>query len=571
VKHALDVVAVLQLGVWFALAAATVWSWARHRRPQEAWAAATFVVVAALSVAAASAPDEIDDGATLWLVKVILALVCVFPYLLYRFVTSMRPVTRTVDVLALAVTAAASLTVFAFRDLPDAGEHRSTAIVLYTVLFFGQWASLSTFVAVSLWRAGSDRPTVIRRRMRTLSVAAAGVVLALSIGVLVPADDLDDPGVAQLVTALLGLATGPLFLVGLAPPRLLLAAWRRPEEARLYDAEAALMASTTTEEVAAGLLPHVTQTIGGVGASLVADDGTVLASYGSTSGAEESIAVPIRGGQLIVAADAYAPFFGREEAVLLQRIGRLTDVALRRAEVVDRERTAAAELETANAAMREFVGIASHDLRTPIAVIKGYAQLIERADDLGEEDRRHHAGTIARQADHLSAIVGDLLTISRIDSGALEPDLQPVRIGSVVRQVLTDLGCDGEVVVDVDNDLLVSGDHDHASRIVRNLVENARHHGDAPIAVSVRRAGDAVELRVRDHGPGVPDDFRHRLFERFARSAKARGGRAAHGTGLGLSIVQGLARAGGGDAWFEPAAPGACFAVRFPAAPQEHP
>jgi signal transduction histidine kinase len=137
--------------------------------------------------------------------------------------------------------------------------------------------------------------------------------------------------------------------------------------------------------------------------------------------------------------------------------------------------------------------------------------------------------------------------------------------------VVDDLGGADETRIELDGGLVVLADVDHASRMVRNLLENARHHGEAPVVVSARRTDDHVELRVRDHGPGVPEDFGPRLFQRFARSDEAKGGRAAHGTGLGLSIVRGLARAADGDAWYEPESLGACFVVSFPAAPPQEP
>jgi len=272
----------------------------------------------------------------------------------------------------------------------------------------------------------------------------------------------------------------------------------------------------------------------------------------------------MRSGALTVEADPYAPFFGRDGTELLRRLAALTDIALRRAEVSERERAMALELAAANDTMREFVAVASHDLRTPISVVKGYAELLVTAGaGMTEADRNQHLRTIARQADHLSTIVEDLLTVSRIDSGGLVPDPTPVALVSVVRDVVRDLGVGFAVVVDVGDDVVASVDLDHAARMIRNLVENACTYGDAPIHVSGTIGGDGVELRVRDHGRGVPEAFRSRLFGRFARDDEAKQ-RAKQGTGLGLSIVRGLARAGGGDAWFEPAEPGACFAIRLP-------
>jgi signal transduction histidine kinase len=97
-----------------------------------------------------------------------------------------------------------------------------------------------------------------------------------------------------------------------------------------------------------------------------------------------------------------------------------------------------------------------------------------------------------------------------------------------------------------------------------NYVGNAFKYGAPPIAVELLDAGDMVEVRVRDGGEGIPPEFAPHLFEKFAQASTG-STRGASGTGLGLSIVQGLARANGGEAWFEPNEPsGSVFGVRVP-------
>lgn len=567
----LDALEVAQTVIFVLLAVFTLRQWVRHRDAPSAWAAATFATLGAVVLVGIFLPED-PSGAALWAEKALVAVLLLFPYLLYRFASSFRPFPRAVDAAAGVLTAVACGSIFLFDELPEGDDERTDAFTAYLVLVLAYWTVLTLVVAVSLWRSGRGRPTVVRRRMRTLAVAALGLVAALLLSSTGSDDDDRNPNAVDVVTAVLVIAIGPLFLVGLTPPALLLAAWRRPEEEALYDAEAALMGATSTADVAAGVLPHVVRTTGGAGAALIRPDGTAVASYGPVprdGAGGTTMSVPLRTGRLTVAADAYTPFFGRSEQVLLERIARLADLALQRAELADRERAVAADLEAANEAMRDFVAIASHDLRTPIAAIRGYAQLIDGSwDSLPDADKREHARTIARQAGHLSRIVTDLLTVSRLDTGALQPEREPVAVGDVVRQIVGDLRLGHDVEVDVDEGTEVHADVDHVTRIVRNLVENADSYGDPPIVVSARRNGSHVELRVRDHGDGVPEDFLPRLFGRFARSDRS-ASRSKHGTGLGLSIVRGLARAGGGDAWYEPAGPGACFAVRLPAHPEE--
>jgi signal transduction histidine kinase len=217
--------------------------------------------------------------------------------------------------------------------------------------------------------------------------------------------------------------------------------------------------------------------------------------------------------------------------------------------------------------MKEFVAIASHDLRTPITVIKGFAQTLEMQwDEISDEQRTRFLATIHRHVDHLGAIVDDLLTSSRIDAGAIAPALQPVALYAFVERVLADLDPDGatNAELDVPVEMKVSADPEHLNRVLSNLISNARRYGSPPVSIRATREAGAIVLRVCDAGPGLEPEFAARAFEKFARADKRRS-KETQGTGLGLAIVRGLARAGGGDAWYEPVVPrGACFAVRLP-------
>jgi signal transduction histidine kinase len=458
------------------------------------------------------------------------------------------------------------------------GTTASDAFFAYSVLVLVQWLALSCYVAWALWRGGQGRPSVTRRRMRVLALGAAGMALAI---VLAVANQGEGPvGIIQLVVAVLAIGAAPLFLVGLAPPRTVLASWRRPDELALREAEIGLVAATTAAEVGAALLPHVARTAGTSSALLVSPDAEVIAAYGLGKTEAERlaeaiaagdpdptiVAAPLRSGWLAVVTDAYSPYFGREESEVLGRVGTMTDLALRRAQLVEAERTAARDLERANSAMRQFVAVASHDLRTPIAIIRGFcSSVVESWPEVSDDEKKGIFETVDRQASHLSRIVNDLMMISRIDSGVIAPDVAPLRLDAVITGVLQDMRRDADAVVRV-GDLEVLADEDHLVRIVRNLIENAFHYGSPPLDISAKADGPgAVVLRFRDHGGGVPQDFEPKLFERFARS-EAAASISKVGTGLGLSIVRGLAQAAGGDAWHERVdnGTGACFAVRLP-------
>jgi signal transduction histidine kinase len=222
------------------------------------------------------------------------------------------------------------------------------------------------------------------------------------------------------------------------------------------------------------------------------------------------------------------------------------------------------ELQTLNQAMRDFVAVASHDLRSPLTSIVGASKLLTtRWQDLNDDRRGEFLEMIERQSHHLSRMVEDLLTVSRIEAGQLDTRKEVIKLRQEMERIVNDFGQPArEIHVDA-IDCEVVADPDHLRRILVNYVGNALKYGLPPVEIETAVDNGWVDIRVKDHGDGVPADFVPRLFGKFARGETSTGG-----TGLGLSIVQGLARANGGDTWYEPNSPqGSCFAVRLPRVP----
>lgn len=224
------------------------------------------------------------------------------------------------------------------------------------------------------------------------------------------------------------------------------------------------------------------------------------------------------------------------------------------------------ELEKLYAAQRDFIAIASHELQTPIAPIAGFAStMLARWGSMPDGDKRKYVEAIDRQAKRLSELTQAFLAISRIDAGAVEVRPQVIGVGEAIHETLKELG-DGasQVGVSCPEDLQVLADPNHLHQILGNYLTNALRHGAGAVEIEAEGVGRWVELRVRDSGEGVPDEFVPRLFEKFARAGSGTT-RNAKGTGLGLYIVRGLARAQAGEVWYEHNLPrGSCFAVRLP-------
>ena len=206
---------------------------------------------------------------------------------------------------------------------------------------------------------------------------------------------------------------------------------------------------------------------------------------------------------------------------------------------------------------QEFVANVSHELRTPLALIKGYVEtLLDGAKDKPEVAARF-LQTIERNADRLSLLIEDLLTISRLESGQAMMNFAPVNLRAAVDRVLEDLqprAAEKQVSLTnaVPETLCGRADADRLHQVLYNLVDNAIKYGRAGGSVRVdARALESerkVELCVQDDGPGIPSNALERIFERFYRVDKARS-RDQGGTGLGLSIVKHIVQSHGGKVW----------------------
>ena len=220
------------------------------------------------------------------------------------------------------------------------------------------------------------------------------------------------------------------------------------------------------------------------------------------------------------------------------------------------------DLAAANESLRGFVAITAHDLRGPLTSMIGMAStLAKRWADLTDLQRNELLAIVDRQGHRMARLVDDLLTISRIDAGAVEAAVQVVGIRSAIGELLTEFDTQRADILLEAEDLYAEVDPDHLQRILTNYVRNALTYGLPPVEVLTRDAGTWVEIVVRDHGTGVPEDLVPRLFGKFVRGAR---GNESGGNGLGLSIVRGLAQVNGGDTWYERNEPqGSCFGVRL--------
>ncbi|WP_250006321.1 HAMP domain-containing sensor histidine kinase [Actinoplanes sp. M2I2] len=202
-----------------------------------------------------------------------------------------------------------------------------------------------------------------------------------------------------------------------------------------------------------------------------------------------------------------------------------------------------------------MMGTLAHDVRTPLSTVR---MVLEELKGQAPPHIARMLDAALRQTARITRLAESLLDIQRIDSsGELKLDRQPHNARALVHEMLTFVRVGPEVVVDVDEDMILHVDKQRFEQIVVNLVTNAARYGQPPIVVRVFGEGQFDRLEVRDHGPGIPDTLRARLFSQFAVGG-------TEGVGLGLWIVRQLAVAHGGRAVAESRDPGVAMVVTFP-------
>lgn len=212
--------------------------------------------------------------------------------------------------------------------------------------------------------------------------------------------------------------------------------------------------------------------------------------------------------------------------------------------MLDRLSSSMAERDATEARLRLFVSDASHDLRTPLAAIRGYAELHRMgADGAGEA-----VGRIEANADRMTALVDDLLLLARSDeAGAVLGGDETVELARLLEETASDIRVQDPsrvVTVRCEAEGAVRGSRRHLSQLFANLAGNTLHHTPSGSAVElhVTSDGERVIATMRDHGPGFGADHARRALERFYRADVLRT-RETGGSGLGLAIVAAIARA----------------------------
>ena len=340
-----------------------------------------------------------------------------------------------------------------------------------------------------------------------------------------------------------------------------LAARQRAAAAR-HGIEAALLARITAAPLGEGslgaLLEHIRDTLGMTSVGLI-EHGRIVATAGTPQPDAPQLSVAAGGGVDLV---VYGPPVFAPDQRFLARLAAAATRTLQ-AERLAEQATQARELVEIDRLRAALLTAVGHDLRTPLAGSKAAVTSLRDTElDLPAAAREELLATIEESTDLMAALVENLLAMSRLQAGALSVAARPIALDEVVSTAVL---YTPDVTVQVPDDLpLTYADPGLLERVVANLVANARRAGP-PVLVTGTHVDHLLQLQVIDHGPGVPDADKERMFAPFQRLHDHT---TDAGLGLGLAIARGFTEAMGGTvAASDTPAGGLTMTVTLPAAP----
>jgi PAS domain S-box-containing protein len=242
-----------------------------------------------------------------------------------------------------------------------------------------------------------------------------------------------------------------------------------------------------------------------------------------------------------------------------------------RAELLTREQSARLQAEHANTVLQQFTAIIAHELRNPIATIKGFTStLYDPSIPWRDEDRAESLAIMDMEADKLTDLIDQLLDLAQIQTGKLRIEPQPCGLDEIIDAAYAQLQAvtpDHQLHLDIPPDLPpVKADRNRIAQVIVNLVGNAAKFAPprTTIYVTAKATNGRIQISVRDEGPGIPPDKREAIFEAF-RQLDSDPFTKKQGVGLGLFICKSIVEAHGGSIWIEDhAPPGTTFTFSLP-------
>ncbi len=282
-----------------------------------------------------------------------------------------------------------------------------------------------------------------------------------------------------------------------------------------------------------------------------------------TSGVKSHLFVPLKVEEknigLFCFCSSVQNFFSEDKIRLAELMAGQTAAIVENARIHNHLKKVNTELERLNSVKNDFVSMVSHELRTPLTAIKGFVHVVlnEEAGKINEQQKKF-LGIVDQSSNHLNRLIGDLLDLSKIESGLISLKLEQLDLADVVRKsVETNINQiknkDIRLQLEIDKELpKISCDHSRLMQVYNNLISNAVKFTDlgGHITITVKEKGDFICSSVSDNGVGIPKEEHEKIFEKFYQVDSTHT-RVVGGTGLGLFIVRTIVELHGGNIWLD--------------------
>jgi signal transduction histidine kinase len=258
---------------------------------------------------------------------------------------------------------------------------------------------------------------------------------------------------------------------------------------------------------------------------------------------------------------------------LIEGAAREVSIGLHHAQLYNEAMGTVAHLGELDQMRSDFVTMVSHELRSPMTVIAGIADLLlRRRDRLSEDEIDELVGSLGREARRLARLVSEVLNLEAIDRGGMLLKLEDVDLARLAEETVADTGESRRTNLQIEGAIpTMRADPDKLKQVILNLISNAAKFSPdgAQIALRIAADGDMLRVTVTDQGPGIPEPEREKLFQRFSRLSTTKG---KTGSGLGLYLSRLIVERHGGTIWAERPEAGAAFSFAIPlAGPPEEP
>ncbi len=552
------------------LSVAMLADWFSHRERRRGYLAVAFGSLTLLVLIAPSLSDSGPYGRLLIDVAILLFLLSGWALLMFRdsFIQLGARSRRFVGLVIVLVAALAILVQLPTDSQAPHGALQTIALAAILIT----WGICVVEPIVTLWLASRGRPAVEGARMRALSLGYAGLVAVIMFGTL--GGSLVTNDAAQLVLNLVALAIVPMLFISFYPPAWLRRLWSQPEEEELRLGLHSLLTFSPDRVTQAGrALEWATRLVGGRGALIIDSDSSILTYSGLNEDEAKAVAAraaaspqagevrsPPRGsptlviplemqegpGSMVVVAGAFTPLFGDDEVIRLRQYAGSITAGLDRVALSARIR----DLEKAKT---EFMNIASHELRGPMTVIKGYLTMLE-GGSLGVLAPKAMAilPLLIAKADEVNSMVEQMLEAARLEEGRFGLRKERGDVAELTERAIESVRpmlAQHELAVELPPaPIIAEVDSERFQIVVRNLITNAIKYSAAekPITVSVDRNGKTARVMVVDQGIGIAPEDQAMLFTKFGRIQRESTMHVA-GSGLGLWLSREIARMHDGD------------------------